>query len=62
MKEDLVDKESLETKRAQHEQEAREKFKLISEQKAVRTHPNDSLSTCLLFLVVLLSINTVPPR
>uniref|UniRef100_A0A8C5FKH6 Citron Rho-interacting kinase n=1 Tax=Gadus morhua TaxID=8049 RepID=A0A8C5FKH6_GADMO len=34
MKEDLVDKESLETKRAQHEQEAREKFKLISEQKA----------------------------
>jgi len=33
MKEDLVDKETLETKRAQHEEEAREKFKLISKQK-----------------------------
>jgi len=33
MKEDLVDKETLETKRAQHEEETREKFKLISEQK-----------------------------
>jgi len=33
MKEDLVDKETLETKRAQHEEEACEKFKLISEQK-----------------------------
>ena len=49
MKEDLVDKESLETKRAQHEQEAREKFKLISEQKAVRNNPNDSLSNMSIF-------------
>lgn len=35
MKADLADKESLEQKRAQHEEEAREKCKLISEQKAV---------------------------
>ncbi|XP_051749878.1 citron rho-interacting kinase-like isoform X2 [Ctenopharyngodon idella] len=34
MKADLADKESLEQKRAQHEEEAREKCKLISEQKA----------------------------
>ncbi|XP_052411499.1 citron rho-interacting kinase isoform X6 [Carassius gibelio] len=34
MKSDLADKESLEQKRAQHEEEAREKCKLISEQKA----------------------------
>nr|XP_055054217.1 citron rho-interacting kinase isoform X5 [Misgurnus anguillicaudatus] len=34
MKVDLADKESLEQKRAQHEEEAREKCKLISEQKA----------------------------
>uniref|UniRef100_A0A8C1PHL0 non-specific serine/threonine protein kinase n=1 Tax=Cyprinus carpio TaxID=7962 RepID=A0A8C1PHL0_CYPCA len=34
MKADLADKESLEHKRAQHEEEAREKCKLISEQKA----------------------------
>lgn len=36
MKVDLADKESLESKRAQHEEEAREKCKLLSEQKAVR--------------------------
>ena len=36
MKEDMADKESLESKRAQHQEEAREKCKLISEQKAVR--------------------------
>uniref|UniRef100_A0A8C7HDW8 non-specific serine/threonine protein kinase n=1 Tax=Oncorhynchus kisutch TaxID=8019 RepID=A0A8C7HDW8_ONCKI len=34
MKVDLADKESLESKRAQHEEEAREKCKLLSEQKA----------------------------
>ncbi|XP_059404904.1 citron Rho-interacting kinase-like isoform X7 [Carassius carassius] len=34
MKADLVDKDCLEHKRAQHEEEAREKCKLISEQKA----------------------------
>uniref|UniRef100_A0A673LFL3 non-specific serine/threonine protein kinase n=1 Tax=Sinocyclocheilus rhinocerous TaxID=307959 RepID=A0A673LFL3_9TELE len=34
MKADLADKECLEQKRAQHEEEAREKCKLISEQKA----------------------------
>ncbi|XP_056122648.1 citron rho-interacting kinase isoform X1 [Rhinichthys klamathensis goyatoka] len=34
MKADLADKDSLEQKRAQHEEEAREKCKLISEQKA----------------------------
>ncbi|KAK7163861.1 hypothetical protein R3I94_002543 [Phoxinus phoxinus] len=34
MKADLADKDSLEEKRAQHEEEAREKGKLISEQKA----------------------------
>ncbi|MGH0131888.1 UNVERIFIED_CONTAM: hypothetical protein FKN15_076758 [Acipenser sinensis] len=36
MKVDLADKETLESKRARHEEEAREKCKLISEQKAVR--------------------------
>ncbi|XP_051981423.1 citron rho-interacting kinase [Xyrauchen texanus] len=34
MRSDLADKETLEQKRSQHEQEAREKCKLISEQKA----------------------------
>ncbi|XP_056130330.1 citron Rho-interacting kinase [Lampris incognitus] len=34
MKVDLADKESLEAKRAQQEEESREKYKLISEQKA----------------------------
>uniref|UniRef100_A0AAY4E515 Citron Rho-interacting kinase n=1 Tax=Denticeps clupeoides TaxID=299321 RepID=A0AAY4E515_9TELE len=34
MKADLAEKERLETKRAQHQEEAREKCKLISEQKA----------------------------
>ncbi|XP_051956572.1 citron rho-interacting kinase-like [Xyrauchen texanus] len=34
MRSDLADKETLEQKRAQHEEEAREKCKLISEQKA----------------------------
>lgn len=38
MKTDLADKESLEAKRAQQEQESRENCKLISEQKAVRKH------------------------
>lgn len=36
MKVDLADKESLEAKRAQQEEESRENSKLISEQKAVR--------------------------
>lgn len=36
MKADLADKDILEAKRAQHEEEVREKGKLISEQKAVR--------------------------
>lgn len=36
MKVDLADKESLEARRAQQEQESRENCKLISEQKAVR--------------------------
>ncbi|XP_058850206.1 citron Rho-interacting kinase-like isoform X2 [Acipenser ruthenus] len=35
MKVDLADKETLESKRARHEEEAREKCKLISEQKAI---------------------------
>lgn len=38
MKEDLADKESLEARRAQQEEESRENCKLISEQKAVKTH------------------------
>ncbi len=38
MKVDLADKESLEARRAQQEEESRENCKLISEQKAVRTH------------------------
>lgn len=38
MKADMADKESLEAKRAQHEEESRENCKLISEQKAVRKH------------------------
>lgn len=38
MKEDLADKESLEARRAQQEEESRENSKLISEQKAVRSH------------------------
>lgn len=38
MKEDLADKESLEARRAQQEEESRENCKLISEQKAVRKH------------------------
>lgn len=36
MKADLADKESLEARRAQQEEESRENCKLISEQKAVR--------------------------
>lgn len=38
IKEDLADKESLEARRAQQEEESRENCKLISEQKAVRKH------------------------
>lgn len=37
MKADLAEKESLEAKRAQQEEESRENSKLISEQKAVRS-------------------------
>lgn len=37
MKADLADKENLEARRAQQEEESRENSKLISEQKAVRT-------------------------
>lgn len=36
MKVDIADKESLEARRAQQEEESRENCKLISEQKAVR--------------------------
>lgn len=36
MKADLADKENLEARRAQHEEESRENSKLISEQKAVK--------------------------
>lgn len=39
MKSDLAEKESLEAKRAQQEEESRENSKLISEQKAVRNKP-----------------------
>lgn len=42
MKVDLADKESLEARRAQHEEESRENCKLISEQKAV-SHKNKFL-------------------
>lgn len=45
MKTDLAEKESLEAKRAQQEEESRENSKLISEQKAVR-------SKSLLFILV----------
>src|SRR4029434_3872609 len=38
MKADMAEKDSLESKRAQQEDEAREKCKLISEQRAVRRH------------------------
>lgn len=38
MKADLADKETLEAKRVQQEEESRENCKLISEQKAVRKH------------------------
>ena len=38
MKADMAEKDSLESKRAQQEDEAREKCKLISEQKAVSRH------------------------
>lgn len=38
MKVDIADKESLEARRAQQEEESRENSKLISEQKAVRKH------------------------
>lgn len=37
MKVDLADKESLEARRTQQEEESRENCKLISEQKAVTT-------------------------
>lgn len=37
MKADMAEKESLEVKRAQQEEESRENSKLISEQKAVRS-------------------------
>lgn len=37
MKADMAEKESLEAKRAQQEEESRENSKLISEQKAVRS-------------------------
>jgi len=39
MKEDLADKESLEARKAQQEEESRENHKHISEQKAVSTAP-----------------------
>lgn len=41
MKADLADKENLEAKRAQHEEESRENSKLISEQKAVKRNTID---------------------
>lgn len=43
MKVDLADKESLEAKRAQQEEESRENSKLISEQKAVRKYETFTL-------------------
>lgn len=39
MKEDIADKEMLESKRAEQEEEAREKSKLLGEHKAVRHLP-----------------------
>lgn len=48
MKADLADKECLEQKRAQHEEEAREKCKLISEQKAVSVSSSSPIKLCLL--------------
>lgn len=44
MKADLADKDVLEAKRAQQEEEAREKGKLLSEQKAVRITSHHLLS------------------
>lgn len=41
MKADLADKENLEARRAQHEEESRENSKLISEQKAVKRNAID---------------------
>lgn len=41
MKADLADKENLEARRAQHEEESRENSKLISEQKAVKQNTFD---------------------
>lgn len=41
MKADLADKENLEARRAQHEEESRENSKLISEQKAVKCNTID---------------------
>lgn len=41
MKADLADKENLEARRAQHEEESRENSKLISEQKAVNLNRKD---------------------
>lgn len=41
MKVDLADKENLEARRAQHEEETRENSKLISEQKAVSLNSMD---------------------
>lgn len=46
MKVDLADKESLEARRAQHEEESRENCKLISEQKAVRQHNEVLVFAC----------------
>lgn len=42
MKVDLADKENLEARRAQHEEESRENSKLIGEQKAVSLNSMDS--------------------
>lgn len=52
MKADLADKDVLEAKRAQHEEEVREKGKLLSEQKAVRISSHLLLSAqgCVLHL------------
>lgn len=52
MKADLADKDVLEAKRAQHEEEVREKGKLLSEQKAVRisTHLLLPVQGCVLHL------------
>ncbi|XP_016109241.1 citron Rho-interacting kinase-like [Sinocyclocheilus grahami] len=45
MKADLADKDCLEQKRAQHEEEAREKCKLISEQKATVKAMNNKMKS-----------------